>query len=80
MVMVSRVQWNSARLKHGLTCGSDPLHSMPGAAIPLLHREAGDPSKAKPYLPDPQKQYLITRNGARQLPISMRWSYCAHVR
>lgn len=36
---------------------------------PHLYREAGDASKAKPYLPDTQKQYLITRNGACKRPV-----------
>lgn len=30
----------------------------------VLCREQGNPSKAKGHLPDPKKQYLITRNGA----------------
>lgn len=32
-------------------------------------REAGDPAKAKLHLPNKQKQYLITRNGARARPL-----------
>ena len=70
MVMVSWVQWSSAHLEHGLMRGRFPLHMVARhTADPRLYREAGDASKAKPYLPDMQKQYLITRNGAWKQPV-----------
>ena len=49
-----------------LPCPLDPPASLtphPPSSTTITHREAGDPAKAKSYLP-PNKQYLVTRNGA----------------
>ena len=68
MGMVSWVQWRGAHLEHGLMRSRFPLHVV-ARRVPVSYREAGDPLKAKPYLPDTQKQYLITRNGAWKRPV-----------